>query len=647
MSPLYLTGGKLLVRNGLLAVGSDCCCDLYYCYKSNIAVPCPSECEGENNPTLGYYFFTATDAENVIDDVEIPGWVGPITFTRIDEETFQSDSDPVITMTKQPGPPVPKNTICGGIEIICPCPRITGSWYIEGWDLGSPSGKIILDNPYCNPDYFTTSLVCGRDITVFDYPSDGQLPTCFPRKWDSSSGKVTLYAKFCEEDQYVVVKEVDWDITYCPNPPKSQGECLGFNMRDDSFLNWGFVFWDFIQKYNASICSQTDYTDIPADCCHPQVYQDCTDCSAGSNIEKAISSNPWTETTMSGGVRFTGTGDWYNRNNWTDASGNSPATPLVNWNKTIEGIVNSSLYGIPLALGGNPITLTGTISIPFNCANMTIDGGTIDNESSAECQSGGIIGIATFLFKNSAKLKNPVILQGNGRFETQSTNSGQVEGSAIFDTGASNTSNGTVAGSATFKLNTINLGIVTGEAIFEQNSTNANEVNNTNTTPAAPPAIFTDTAKNNSTVIGDAIFRVNAENGNYVGGNATFEGSSKNNLGGLIGGESLFKDSSKNYGNTSSTAALSATFEDSSENHATVQGDALFKGNSKNYGTVTGSATFEGYSENKSTGSIGGDALFKGNSKNYGGVSGTATFQDSACNSGTAGAFDPDPPLPC
>lgn len=646
MSPLYLTGGKLLVRNGLLAVGSDCCCDPYYCYKSNIVVPCPSECEGENNPTLGYYFFTATDAENVVDDVEIPGWVGPITFTRIDEETFQSDSDPVITMTKQPGPPVPKNTICGGIDIICPCPRITGSWYIEGWDLGSPSGKIILDNPYCNPEFFNTSLVCGRDITVFDYPTNEQLPTCFPRKWDSSSGKVTLYAKFCEEDQYVVVREVDWDITYCPNPPKSQGECLGFNMRDDSFLNWGFVLVDFINIYNASVCNQEYYPyDIPANCCHPQVYQDCTDCSAG-NVEPTTSSNPWTETTMSGGVRFTGTGDWYNGNNWKDASGNSPATPLVNWNKTIEGIVNSSLYGIPLDLGSDPITLTGTISIPFNCANITIDGGTIDSSAAIECQeTNAFRTIGTFLFKNSAKLNYFASILGNGRFESNSTCNSYIEGNVVFDTGAINQGNGEINGGATFKLNTSNLGIVNGEVIFEKNSTNENQVVNTNT--GDPPAIFTDTAKNNSNVSGDAIFRVNAENGNYVGGNATFEGLSKNNAGGLIGGESLFKGSSKNYGNTSGTAALSATFEDSSENHATVQGDAIFKGNSKNYGTVTGSAIFEGYSENKSTGSIGGDALLKGNSKNYGTVAGTATFQDSACNSGTAGAFDPDPPPPC
>lgn len=586
MSPLYLSGGKLLVRNGSLAFDSKCCCEKYFCYKSvDPYIGCPAGCPGPNS---GYYYFTAADEENILNDINVGGI--SVVFTRIDANTFESiDYYPSITMKKEEGRgPVPKNTSCGDYALNCNCPSATGYWYITGWDLGSPSGAVVLNNPNCTDGSLGLAR-CFRSLSILDFPPP-DLPTCFPRAWNegSRSGKVALYVSYCAGSNPVKVKEIDWNMwsVYCSNAPACIDMSQEFSLDPGSLLPL-----EIESSYYTSSCVQPS-GGMPIEwsesrCCVPS-YSECIQCFIDAGIGIGVSDNPWQPPTVNNGVRFVGAGDWYNWNNWVDSSGNSPAIAEANWNKTIEGTVFASRHGVPLLLGSDQITLTGDMQISFECDNMIIDGGSIGSAGEINCGERSLnTRIDTFLFKNSgeALITNGPFLTGSGKFTNNSKNYGRIMGNVIFESGSKNiylTGDHEIIGDVIFENTTENDGIVRGNTIFKGNAKNT--ANGLIYVPATT-------------------------------GTAIFEGLSEN-LGliedaGVGGGNTIFKNSAKNM--AGATIRTYTTFEGSSENYGTIEGDALFKNSAKNYGHVTG----------------------------------TATFQNSACNSGTAGTFDPDPPPAC
>lgn len=136
----------------------------------------------------------------------------------------------------------------------------------------------------------------------------------------------------------------------------------------------------------------------------------------------------------------------------------------------------------------------------------------------------------------------------------------------------------------------------------------------------------------NITVTGMATFNDSSTNNGTVNGDATFDSSYN---AGTVNGDATFKF----FSNNSGTVNGDATFSDSSFNATMgiLNGNATFnEENSYNSGTITGDATFNGASSNDGT--INGDVTFNGPSTNYGTgvINGNATFNDNSSNQASA-----------
>ena len=149
------------------------------------------------------------------------------------------------------------------------------------------------------------------------------------------------------------------------------------------------------------------------------------------------------------------------------------------------------------------------------------------------------------------------------------------------------------------------------------------------------------------TVTDNATFNDSSTNYGTINGNATFNGSYNE---GIINGNATFNNSS--YNNT--TINGNATFNDTSFNdYGTINGNATFNGSSTNtFGTVYGDATFNDNTVNSggnitvdavfndstiNDGVVYGNAIFNNNSTNNGFVANIATFNDLSCNNPPGG----------
>ena len=292
--------------------------------------------------------------------------------------------------------------------------------------------------------------------------------------------------------------------------------------------------------------------------------------------------------------------------------------------------------------------ITGNCVFESGSKNFGTIAGNCDFSDNAS-NEGTITGDCTF----ADTAENNDTITGNCEFSGDAVNAGTITGDATFSGNAVNA--GTVTGNATFIGDSVNNGTITGDATFSGNAVNAGTVtgnctfedNATNNDTITGNCEFSGDAVNNGTITGDATFSGNGANTGTVDGNATFANAaytSDPTAGGVITGTITFSAATPVAFVLSGSSVWSAdasawvfttsgqnwTFNGSSSNTGTVDGDATFNGSSSNSGTVTGDATF------------GDTASMAGN------VTGTATFTDDACwSSGTAGAFDPDPPPAC
>jgi hypothetical protein len=498
MSPLYLYNGKLLVRNGALATSASCCCDNdYYCYKSEDAIPCP--CEGEGYPELGYYYFTVRNDEDTVDIVDIG------TFTRTDEETFvhTSEEHGTITMKKQPGGPHPINYMCNGYPEECPCPPIDGYWRIEGWDLGAPSGQLVIRNTDEDCNEATYPGKCTRYLYLYDYPTP--MPNCFPRSWNGygdSSGEIKLFAKLDCMPAEVELVSVPWNITYCGENTNVPNGCTDLNIS----LLGSFPINTFFENLPAECTTSEDPRPSNPNCCIPEpaYCQDDACLVDTTTINNVVSQNPWQETTVYTGVKFVGAGDWDNWNNWTNAANQGPAIPGPNWDGAIYGTLISdrnTTPGDPINLGPGIVTLYGELRMSLACGDIIIDGGQI-LQPDLICNGTTTVTVTTFLFKNGGLLNNGTLLNGTGELQDTSKNYGEINGDVTFKGSSENhgfvspvsqaifegtsENHGTINGNATFRSGTKNYGTVNGDATFEAGSCNSGTV--TGTITGSPPA---------------------------------------------------------------------------------------------------------------------------------------------------------------
>ena len=509
MSPLYLYNGKLLVRSGALATSASCCCDNnYYCYKSTEPIVCP--CPGFNYD--GYYYFLASDSENIINDI----YDSNLIFNRVDENTFQDAGDPpTITMVKQEGGPHPANYNCGVDTAPCSCPSISGYWYITGWDLEiceTPSGLCVLENSNCYdttqvPPYYDVAG-CYRSLILYDYPVGQE---GYPRGWnDGDQGKgyidseVHISMPSCVDANDFIAISSRWEFDVCGELAES-----GYYIPPID---------GYSESFNFGKCTEPAFPPPTGWCCDNNVY--CYECKLWSNNGTVTNNNPgnepWRNCDLNTGTKFIGEGDWTNYKNWADANNNTPAVASAGAD-IITGQVRSTRGGWP-SFG----TLAGTIEIGFECGDMVVDGGGIVGGGFCQSAPPSPRTCTTFEFKNGGSISDVTLVSTGGGvlntnsvinngceintpsitvndstndgiifgltsaaiFSGNSTNNGSVEGDAEFQDTSIN--NGTINGNATFKSGTKNYGTINGDATFEAGSCNSGTV--TGTITGSPPA---------------------------------------------------------------------------------------------------------------------------------------------------------------
>lgn len=393
---------------------------------------------------------------------------------------------------------------CSGyFDQTCACPTITGTWYLEGWDLGiceTPSGLCVLENSNCNdstssPPYYIPAG-CYRSLVIYDYPVSIEGG---PRGWNEGNqgtgfidANLHISMPSCVEANDFIVSSSRWEFDVC-------GELAESGYYIPPIDGESFIFGKCTEPSNSIPFSGTGI------CCDTNVY--CYECFL-SNSSTIINNNPgnepWRNCDLNIGTKFIGEGDWTNYKNWADANNNTPAVASAGAD-IITGQVRSTRGGWP-----SFDTLAGTIEIGFECGNMVVDGGSIVGGGFCQSVPPSPRTCTTFEFKNGGSISDVTLVStGGGVLNTNSVinNGGEINTPSI--TINNSTNDGVISG-------------LTSAAIFSGNSTNSNSGS------VEGDAEFQGTAINNGLINGNATFKSGTKNYGTINGNATFEPGSCN-----------------------------------------------------------------------------------------------------------------------
>ena len=405
--------------------------------------------------------------------------------------------------------------------------------------------------------------------------------------------------------------------------------------------------WDLIEQWDGTItlCSDVDnrypsynfinYPWAPQGACGTRFNengdavcdpQPCLNLTIGTTGD----GQAWRDPQPGIGVKFIGSGDWTNLNNWVDANNYGPASSLPdgNSNVSIQGTVSNKPTDFSISVNTLTILNGGVFAASANVNNLYIQAGGLVNGNSNECP-----GDITIIVNTICEIDGE--LGGN-----------TPDNYAILD--VTSTTNGAI-------ISGNNYGIIIGNVTFNNSGNNGGDINGN--------VIFNNLSTNHGNILGNVTFNGGS---NYQSGFLPyFPGATEDG----ITGDIIFKNSSAwlsgnitgsvDMKNTSAIgngivkgAGNTITFHDNTSiangGSLDCQGSCIFEDDSSNNGTIYNSTSPNFYGNSINNGFIEADANFYGYSKNQGSVGGTATFTESACNDGgTATTFVPDPPPSC